>query len=82
MLQNAYLLAKIGADTAEHEQHSVQILSTFRVSERPRRRGAQRTRGGTGAEAQRLKVGVSSLWSVFRARATRTTMTPVQLSGG
>ena len=27
MLQNAYLLAKIGADTAENEQHFAEILS-------------------------------------------------------
>ena len=26
MLQNAYLVAKIGADTAENEQHSAEIL--------------------------------------------------------
>ena len=26
MLQNAYFLAKIGADTAEHEQHFAEIL--------------------------------------------------------
>ena len=26
MLQNAYFLAKIGADTAENEQHSAEIL--------------------------------------------------------
>ena len=26
MLKNAYLLAKIGADTAENEQHSAEIL--------------------------------------------------------
>ena len=26
MLQNAYLLAKIGADTAENEQHLAEIL--------------------------------------------------------
>ena len=26
MLQNAYLLAKIGADTAEYEQHFAEIL--------------------------------------------------------
>ena len=30
MLQNAYFLAKIGADTAENEQHFAEILSTFR----------------------------------------------------
>ena len=28
MLQNAYLLAKIGADTAENEQHFAEILLT------------------------------------------------------
>ena len=28
MLQNAYLVAKIGADTAENEQHSAEILPT------------------------------------------------------
>ena len=28
MLQNAYFLAKIGADTAENEQHSAEILPT------------------------------------------------------
>ena len=28
MLKNAYLLAKIGADTAENEQHSAEILPT------------------------------------------------------
>ena len=29
MLQNAYLLAKIGADTAENEQHFAEILPKF-----------------------------------------------------
>ena len=28
MLQNAYFLVKIGADTAENEQHSAEILPT------------------------------------------------------
>ena len=28
MLQNAYFVAKIGADTAENEQHSAEILPT------------------------------------------------------
>ena len=28
MLQNAYLLAKVGADTAENEQHFAEILPT------------------------------------------------------
>ena len=43
MLQNAYLLAKIGADTAENEQHFAEILpkTDAAVAVRPRagRRG-------------------------------------------
>ena len=30
MLQNAYLLAKIGADTAGNERHFAEILAKFR----------------------------------------------------
>ena len=49
MLQNAYFLAKIGADTAENEQHFAEILPTDDVaaidvaagSVRPRRGGAR-----------------------------------------
>ena len=33
MLQNAYFLAKIGADTAENEQHFAEILPTDAVEE-------------------------------------------------
>ena len=39
MLQNAYFLAKIGADTAENEQHFAEILPTdalWRLCRRPR----------------------------------------------
>ena len=42
MLQNAYFLAKIGADTAENEQHFAEILPTdalWRRDVAPRRRG-------------------------------------------
>ncbi len=40
MLQNAYFLAKIGADTAENEQHFAEILPIGRrVADRPGRRG-------------------------------------------
>ena len=35
MLQNAYLLAKIGADTAENEQHFAEILPTDVPQRRP-----------------------------------------------
>ena len=31
MLQNAYFLAKIGADTAENEQHFAEILPNFAI---------------------------------------------------
>ena len=37
MLQNAYLLAKIGADTAENEQHLAEILPKTPASSAPRR---------------------------------------------
>ena len=46
MLQNAYFLAKIGADAAENEQHFAEILPIGRrVADRCRARGAARTRG-------------------------------------
>ena len=55
MLQNAHLLAKIGADTAENEQHLAEILPIGRrVADRPRRvdGGATLGPGGKhGAEA-------------------------------
>ena len=34
MLQNAYFLAKIGADTAENEQHVAEILPTDALGRR------------------------------------------------
>ena len=40
MLQNAYFLAKIGADTAENEQHFAEILPTDALCRR-----RQRSRG-------------------------------------
>ena len=45
MLQNAYFLAKIGADTAENEQHFAEILPTGR-------RVADRCPEGRGGRAQ------------------------------
>ena len=62
MLKNAYLLAKIGADTAENEQHFAEILPIGRrVAERcpgartARRveRGAARSRRGPPAGGAR-----------------------------
>ena len=50
MLQNAYFLAKIGADTAENEQHFAEILpktGNYPTGPRGRRRmdGLPRARG-------------------------------------
>ena len=42
MMQNAYFLAKMGADTAENEQHFAQILP---IGLRPRGRGREHLRG-------------------------------------
>ena len=46
MLQNAYFLAKIGADTAENEQHFAEILPIGRrVADRCQRDAAPEERG-------------------------------------
>ena len=53
MLQNAYFLAKIGADTAENEQHLAEIcqkLATTLTRLGHRAAGAER-RGGADARA-------------------------------
>ena len=54
MLQNAYLLAKFRADTAENEQHFAEILRKIEHLKRRRRfsgaagAGCERVRGGGG----------------------------------
>ena len=50
MLQNAYLLAKIGADTAENEQHFAEILPKTGVREH-RNAPAGASSGGSSAPA-------------------------------
>ena len=45
MLQNAYFLAKIGADTAENEQHFADV-ARFRITGWPRTRASAARRGG------------------------------------
>ena len=55
MLQNAYFLAKIGADTAENEQHFAEILpktGNYPAGPSWRRRWPlrRRARGPTGSE--------------------------------
>ena len=52
MLQNAYLLAKAGADTAENEQHFAEILQkigNYPTGREPHRRGL---RDAAAASAQ------------------------------
>ena len=44
MLQNAYFLAKIGADTAENEQHFAEILDELNVRRSYRQATDLRTR--------------------------------------
>ena len=58
MLQNAYFLAKIGADTAENEQHFAEILPTdalWAQSQAPTDSSAgQRTTWVDGTDARSL----------------------------
>ena len=61
MLKNAYFLAKIGADTAENEQHYAEILPIGRrVADRPGRRcpgpGPGPAPGRVRAAAERLEA--------------------------
>ena len=64
MLQNAYFLAKIGADTAENEQHFAEILPKNRrdIDLRAARRAAhrvrrRRTHGPPGPHGGRARPG-------------------------
>ena len=58
MLQNAYLLAKIGADTAEIEQHFAEILPIGRrVAPAATRRPARRPEASGPGEKLRLRIG-------------------------
>ena len=57
MLQNAYFLAKIGADTAENEQHLAEICqklaTTLRVARRTGARGGCAARLVGAGDARR-----------------------------
>ena len=68
MLQNAYLLAKIGADTAENEQHFAKILPTDALLARPRRGSASCT--GAGGPGPGAACGTAPL--VLRPRGPVT----------
>ena len=54
MLQNAYFLAKIGADTAEIEQHFAEILPKIGKTTLRAVRGQPRGPGGAGRHAAKL----------------------------
>ena len=55
MLKNAFYLAKIGADTAENEQHFAEILPIGRrVADRPGPRRSPPAPAGIGSQPFRL----------------------------
>ena len=60
MLQNAYFLTKIGADTAENEQHVAQNLP--KIGNYPTGRAA-------GADATATARGTARGWNPFTASA-------------
>ena len=60
MLQNAYLVAKIGADTAENEQHFAEILPTW-WKILPRGPAAARASRAPTARASRASSGASGV---------------------
>ena len=55
MLQNAYLLAKIGADTAENEQHFAEILP--KTGNYPAGSAVGARRAAPRAECRRRRTG-------------------------
>ena len=70
MLQNAYLLAKIGADTAENEQHFAEILpkiGNYPTGPLPRVPGAD-----SGAVPDLRPGGLVSRPSCFQPRLLAT----------
>ena len=62
MLQNAYFLAKIGADTAENEQHFAEILpkiGNYPTGRLTPRRMAGCAKTGDGRRAQELLANMA-----------------------
>ena len=70
MLQNAYFLAKIGADTAENEQHFADILPTDARAGRGRGEG-ERGSAGTGGHARLPRPTSARRWLAAPATAAR-----------
>ena len=70
MLQNSFCLAKIGADTAENEQHFAEILPIGRrVADRPgARHRPGREHPGLGLKADRSELSRSTAWDFWSAR--------------
>ena len=60
MLQNAYFLAKIGADTAENEQHFAEILPKTGNYPRGAERPWQRLRGAELRKARAREISTES----------------------
>ena len=58
MLQNAYFLAKIGADTAENEQHFAEIL--LKIGNYPTGRRAEAPRGSSAGGTRRAPPGAAA----------------------
>ena len=64
MLQNAYFLAKIGADTAENEQHFAEIAARAVASARPSPPASPGAAAPAGA-SRRQALGPTGLAYVY-----------------
>ena len=72
MLQNAYFLAKIGADTAENEQHFAEILPTDALWRLRLGGGGQRRHGvGRGAEHGAHGSSTARAWAKMAAKVRK-----------
>ena len=67
MLQNAYLVAKIGADTAENEQQFAEILPIPPGARRPRTKVHAR-RGDGASRCQRRPLSSQGLESSVKIK--------------
>ena len=85
MLQNAYLVAKIGADTAENEQHLAEISPIGRrVADHgptTRRTGAAGTSASTWGAARRPRsgprLGLALSWDGFLSELSISNLTQI-----
>ena len=63
MLQNAYLPAKIGADTAENERHFAEICQKLATTLRVPDRRKRDPRAGAPGERRGLCLGILAIFS-------------------